>query len=46
MFREVNQCVKVHVYTNCCALAPEVLKQQPYGPAVDCWSIGVIAYIL
>ncbi|CAB3994638.1 Calcium calmodulin-dependent kinase type 1 [Paramuricea clavata] len=27
-------------------VAPEVLKQQPYGPPVDCWSIGVIAYIL
>lgn len=27
-------------------VAPEVLKQKPYGPAVDCWSIGVIAYIL
>ena len=29
-----------------CFSAPEVLKQQPYGPPVDCWSIGVIAYIL
>ncbi|XP_032232296.1 calcium/calmodulin-dependent protein kinase type 1D isoform X2 [Nematostella vectensis] len=27
-------------------VAPEVLKQQPYGKAVDCWSIGVITYIL
>ncbi|RUS78230.1 hypothetical protein EGW08_013999 [Elysia chlorotica] len=26
--------------------APEVLAQQPYGKEVDCWSIGVIAYIL
>ncbi|CAG5130318.1 unnamed protein product, partial [Candidula unifasciata] len=25
---------------------PEVLAQQPYGKEVDCWSIGVIAYIL
>jgi len=23
-----------------------VLAQQPYGKEVDCWSIGVIAYIL
>ena len=26
--------------------APEVLAQLPYGKEVDCWSIGVIAYIL
>ena len=27
-------------------VAPEVLKRELYGKAVDCWSIGVIAYIL
>jgi len=27
-------------------VAPEVLKHKPYGKAVDCWSIGVITYIL
>ncbi|XP_060602146.1 calcium/calmodulin-dependent protein kinase type 1-like [Ruditapes philippinarum] len=27
-------------------VAPEVLAQMPYGKEVDCWSIGVIAYIL
>ncbi|XP_063081297.1 calcium/calmodulin-dependent protein kinase type 1 isoform X5 [Cavia porcellus] len=27
-------------------VAPEVLAQKPYNKAVDCWSIGVIAYIL
>ncbi|XP_031597856.1 calcium/calmodulin-dependent protein kinase IGb [Oreochromis aureus] len=27
-------------------VAPEVLAQKPYSNAVDCWSIGVITYIL
>ncbi|XP_035676234.1 calcium/calmodulin-dependent protein kinase type 1D-like [Branchiostoma floridae] len=27
-------------------VAPEVLAQRPYGKEVDCWSIGVISYIL
>ena len=27
-------------------VAPEVLRRKPYGKAVDCWSLGVIAYIL
>lgn len=26
--------------------APEVLHQHPYSYKIDCWSIGVIAYIL
>lgn len=27
-------------------VAPEVLKQEPYGMACDYWSIGVVAFIL
>lgn len=27
-------------------VAPEVLRLQPYGKAVDCWAVGVITYIL
>ena len=26
--------------------APEILNNQPYGPPVDMWSLGVTAYIL
>lgn len=27
-------------------LAPEVLEGKPYDEKVDCWSIGIILYIL
>ncbi|XP_038638191.1 calcium/calmodulin-dependent protein kinase type 1-like isoform X3 [Scyliorhinus canicula] len=27
-------------------VAPEILEQKPYGKSVDCWSIGIISYIL
>ena len=27
-------------------MAPEIVKELPYGKAVDIWSIGVIGHIL
>lgn len=27
-------------------MAPEIIKGLPYGPAVDMWAIGVIAYVI
>jgi serine/threonine protein kinase len=27
-------------------VAPEILEGRPYGERVDCWSLGVITYIL
>ncbi|KAI8985294.1 kinase-like domain-containing protein [Pilobolus umbonatus] len=27
-------------------VAPEVIKHQPYGPAIDMWAVGVITFVL
>jgi serine/threonine protein kinase len=33
-------------YGTLCYVAPEILMQKPYDKAVDCWSLGVILYML
>lgn len=33
-------------YGTLCYVAPEILLQKPYDKAVDCWSLGVILYML
>lgn len=38
--------ISVATKTTGSSTAPEVLAQKPYSQAVDCWSIGVITYIL
>jgi calcium/calmodulin-dependent protein kinase I len=27
-------------------VAPEILLQQPYDKSVDCWSLGIIIYLM
>jgi serine/threonine protein kinase len=33
-------------YGTLCYVAPEILLQQPYEKPVDCWSLGVIIFLL
>ena len=33
-------------YGTLCYVAPEILMQQPYDKAVDCWSLGIIIYLM
>jgi len=33
-------------YGTLCYVAPEILMQQPYDKSVDCWSLGIIIYLL
>ena len=29
-----------------CYVAPEILQQKPYNKSVDCWSFGIITYLM
>jgi serine/threonine protein kinase len=29
-----------------CYVAPEILSQKPYDKTVDCWSLGIITYLM
>ena len=29
-----------------CYVAPEILSQKPYDKSVDCWSFGIITYLM
>lgn len=33
-------------YGTLCYVAPEILLQKPYDKSVDCWSLGIIIYML
>ena len=33
-------------YGTICYVAPEILLQQPYDKSVDCWSLGIIIYLM
>ena len=33
-------------YGTLCYVAPEILMQQPYEKSVDCWSLGIIIYLM
>ena len=33
-------------YGTICYVAPEILLQQPYDKKVDCWSLGIILYLM
>ncbi len=47
--KAVDESEDVQMATACGTpgyVAPEVLRRKPYGKEVDCWSIGVITYIL
>ena len=33
-------------YGTLCYVAPEILLLKPYDKSVDCWSIGIIIYLL
>jgi serine/threonine protein kinase len=41
-----NPCTKGTIVGSPCYIAPEILRNEEYGPAIDLFSLGTICYTL